>query len=47
MLNNQVFLVDPREEKPCQKELEMVFGEQTKKQKEAIDAVRKMEMVIF
>ncbi len=39
----KVFLVDPREERPSQTELELVYDEQIHRQESALDAVHRIE----
>ncbi len=39
-------MVDPREEKPSQRELEMIYEEQIQRQKVAVERVHKIEKVI-
>ncbi len=42
----KVYMVDPREESPCLKELEMVYVEQMRHQESAVARVRKIEKVL-
>ncbi len=46
-LITQVFLVDPREEKPSQRELELVYEEQIQRQKVALESVQRIEKVVL